>query len=233
MFRDQNECIKNSVNGNEYCFNRNGELFYYIMEFYRTGKLLFPTMSLWSGNQGSQITYQHFEEELDYFQINKSKIFSSLASQIAKNAIDRYISRLEQLIISSYISFNNKISLSISDRNGRPDDFKEYVILTNMKEQIEKHLVETFSELNLKWDCQKKYNHNNYRWFSEINISISSPVEKLLESGSVQSHITFIQDPINISEEKIILNIGGKKYEAFQSTLTAQPETLLGTMFQD
>ncbi|RIB23837.1 BTB/POZ protein [Gigaspora rosea] len=230
MFRDQNECIKNSVNGNEYCFNRNGELFHYIMEFYRTGKLLFPTMPLWNEHLGSQITYRHLEEELDYFQINKSKLFSPLASQIAKNSIDQYISNLEQSIISNYISFNNKISLSISDKNG-PDDYKEYVILTNMKEQIEKHLVETFSELNLKWECQKKYDNNN-SWF-KINISISSPVEKLLESGSVQSHNTFIQDPINISEEKIILNIGGKKYETFQSILTAQPETLLGTMFQD
>ncbi|CAG8773054.1 42596_t:CDS:2 [Gigaspora margarita] len=216
MFQDQNECIKNSVNGNEYFFNRNGEVFHYIMEFYRTGKLLLPAIPLWNEFLGSQITYRKLEEELDYFQINKSKLFSSLASKIAKNAIDQYISRLEQLIISNYVSFNNKISLSIGNDN-RPDDYKEYVILTNMNEQIEKHLVETFSELNLKW----------------INISISSPVEKLLKSESVQSHITFIQDPINMSEEKIILNIGGKKYETFQSILTAQPKTLLGTMFQD
>ncbi|KAF0524914.1 BTB/POZ protein [Gigaspora margarita] len=236
MFQDQNECIKNSVNGNEYFFNRNGELFCYIMEFYRTGKLLFPTMFLWNEDQGSRITYQHFEEELDYFQINKSKLFSSLASQIAKNSIDRYISSLEQSIISNYISFNNKISLSISDRNRSGNsvcDYKAYDILTNMKEKIEKHLVETFSELKLKWECQQKYDNISHCSFFEINISISSPIEKLSESESVQSRITFIQDPINKSEEKIILNIGGKKYETFQSTLTAQPETLLGTMFQD
>ncbi|RIB23838.1 BTB/POZ protein [Gigaspora rosea] len=233
IFQDQNECIKNSVNGNEYFFNRNGELFCYIMEFYRTGKLLFPTMYLWHEDQ---ITYQHFEEELDYFQINKSKLFSSLASQIAKNSIDRYISSLEQSIISNYISFNNKISLSISDINRSGNsvcDYKAYDILTHMKEKIEKQLVETFFELNLKWECQQKYDNINHCSFFEVNISISSPIEKLLESGSVQSRITFIQDPINKSEEKIILNIGGKKYETFQSTLTAQPETLLGTMFQD
>ncbi|KAF0551114.1 nucleotide binding protein 1-like protein [Gigaspora margarita] len=102
-----------------------------------------------------------------------------------------------------------------------------------MKEKIEKHLVKTFSELNLKWECQRKYDNINRCSFFEINISISSPFEKLLESESVQSRITFIKDPMNISEEKIILNIGGKKYETFQSILTAQPETLLGTMFQD
>ncbi|CAG8787869.1 23713_t:CDS:2, partial [Dentiscutata erythropus] len=36
-----------------------------------------------------------------------------------------------------------------------------------------------------------------------------------------------------MSDEKIILNIGGIKYETLRSTLTAQPETLLGTMFRD
>ncbi|CAG8701542.1 11300_t:CDS:2 [Ambispora leptoticha] len=34
-------------------------------------------------------------------------------------------------------------------------------------------------------------------------------------------------------EEKIILNVGGVKYETYKSTLTAYPDTLLGTMFQE
>ncbi|CAG8745220.1 16504_t:CDS:2, partial [Gigaspora rosea] len=150
--------VSRSVNGNEYCFNRNGEVFHYIMEFYRTGKLLFPTMPLWNEYHGTQITYRHLKEELDYLQINKSKLFSSLASQIAKNTIDQYISRLEQLIISNYVSFNNKISLSISDKN-RSGDYKENILVIVW---IEKHLVETFSELNLKWECQRKYDNKNY-----------------------------------------------------------------------
>ncbi|CAG8553093.1 1214_t:CDS:2 [Ambispora leptoticha] len=33
--------------------------------------------------------------------------------------------------------------------------------------------------------------------------------------------------------DRIVLNIGGVKYETFRSTLTAYPDTLLGTMFQD
>ncbi|GBB97453.1 hypothetical protein RclHR1_00030010 [Rhizophagus clarus] len=34
-------------------------------------------------------------------------------------------------------------------------------------------------------------------------------------------------------DERIILNIGGVKYETYRSTLTAYPNTLLGTMFQE
>ncbi|CAG8517421.1 6423_t:CDS:2 [Gigaspora margarita] len=36
-----------------------------------------------------------------------------------------------------------------------------------------------------------------------------------------------------IREETIILNVGGIKYETYPSTLTAFPDTLLGTMFQE
>ncbi|CAG8610918.1 10487_t:CDS:2 [Acaulospora colombiana] len=36
-----------------------------------------------------------------------------------------------------------------------------------------------------------------------------------------------------IQDERIILNIGGVKYETYRSTLTAYPETLLGTMFHE
>ncbi|GES96220.1 BTB/POZ protein [Rhizophagus clarus] len=35
------------------------------------------------------------------------------------------------------------------------------------------------------------------------------------------------------SVERIILNVGGIKYETYRSTLTAYPSTLLGTMFQE
>ncbi|CAG8777558.1 22064_t:CDS:2, partial [Dentiscutata erythropus] len=213
MFRDQNEYIKNSVNGNEYFFDQ------------------------------SPISYQQLKEELDYFQINGAKAFSSLASETAISAIDRFISVLEQLIISHYVNFDNKISLSAHrcnfsvDNNNNNDLFQilnqirgfAFIVLYNMQKRIEKHLVETFSELDLKWKC--RYNGSNHSFM--IEITFSSPIEKLLKLENAQAHITFAKTPINASNEKIILNVGGKKYETFQSTLVTQPETLLGTMFQD
>ncbi|CAG8727202.1 1786_t:CDS:2, partial [Dentiscutata erythropus] len=218
MFRDQNEYIKNSVNGNEYFFNRNGEAFYYIMEFYRTGKLLWPIET-----KKSQVTYQQLKEELDYFQINKSKVCSLLISETTKSTIERFVTILEQLIISHYVNFDNKISLSVGNNDSRLSQFKgcDFDILNYMEHQIEKYLVETFSELELKWECQRSYDYyHNYPFF-EIEITFSSPFEKILKSEDAQTHIGFTQAPINISEEKIILNVG------------ARSNTLLGTMFQD
>ncbi|GBB88903.1 hypothetical protein RclHR1_15500002 [Rhizophagus clarus] len=41
------------------------------------------------------------------------------------------------------------------------------------------------------------------------------------------------EDKKNLIEDRIILNVGGIKYETFRSTLTAYPDTLLGTMFSE
>ncbi|CAG8445628.1 2018_t:CDS:2 [Dentiscutata heterogama] len=160
--------------------------------------------------------------------------------RIAINTIDRFISSLEQLVISHYINFDNKISLSVGQNNNnlfdsRLSQFKgcDFDILNNMERQVKKHLVETFSKLDLKWKCQKKQHYYSKSLFFEIDITFSSPVETLLNSEDTQTHIAFTQAPINTPEEKVILNVGGKKYETFQLKLVAQPETLLGTMFQD
>ncbi|CAG8623517.1 14300_t:CDS:2, partial [Dentiscutata heterogama] len=175
-FRDQNEYIKNSVNGNEYFFD--------------------------------------------------PKTFSSLASETAINAIYRFISALEQLIISHYVNFGNKISLLVHRCNLSADNNCDqlkilnqiegiaFIVLYNMEKRIEKHLVETFSELELKWKCH----YNSFDEFFKVEITFSSPIEKLLKFENDQAHITFTKTPINTSNEKIILNVG---------------ETLLGTMFQD
>ncbi|CAG8504596.1 15049_t:CDS:2 [Dentiscutata erythropus] len=37
----------------------------------------------------------------------------------------------------------------------------------------------------------------------------------------------------NTNDERVILNVGGIKYETYRSTLTAYPKTLLGAMFQE
>lgn len=59
MFQDQNGCIKNSVNGNEYFFN---QVLYYIMEFFELESFF---SLLWNEYQGSQITSWHLKGELD------------------------------------------------------------------------------------------------------------------------------------------------------------------------
>ncbi|CAG8442167.1 8357_t:CDS:2 [Funneliformis mosseae] len=61
MFQERNKELLRP-NGNEYFIDRNGKAFHYIMEFYRTGKIL------WLGSN-SPITKQELKIEMDFFQI--------------------------------------------------------------------------------------------------------------------------------------------------------------------
>ncbi|CAG8677184.1 4666_t:CDS:2, partial [Ambispora gerdemannii] len=52
--------------------------------------------------------------------------------------------------------------------------------------------------------------------------------------SGIKDEQTNFDDDVKLlnTDERIILNVGGVKYETYRSTLTAYPYTLLGTMFQ-
>ncbi|CAG8603496.1 10953_t:CDS:2, partial [Dentiscutata heterogama] len=171
MFQDRNKCMRHPMNGNEYFFDRNSEAFYYIMEFYQTGKLTLP-------NESGKVTCKQLEEELDYFQIpfDKPAVICSSILEIIRNNIYNLISAFEELIIRCCKYFINHIKLEL--RNGEvhiindKSDNRHYydlqdiqkfcssrfmhdvtrVILDNMGKHIEDHLVKRFFDLELRYE---------------------------------------------------------------------------------
>ncbi|CAG8503817.1 10583_t:CDS:2 [Dentiscutata erythropus] len=87
------------------------EAFYYIMEFYQTGKVAWPTES-------ENVTCKQPEEELDYFQIpfNKSTIICSSALETARNNLNNIIWGFDELIIRccNYLINNIKFEIGSS-----------------------------------------------------------------------------------------------------------------------
>ncbi|CAG8640775.1 6140_t:CDS:2, partial [Acaulospora morrowiae] len=61
MFHERNNDLLRPVNNNEYFFDRDSQIFRYIIQYYRTGKITFPDNSL--------ITRQELLDEMDFFQI--------------------------------------------------------------------------------------------------------------------------------------------------------------------
>ncbi|CAG8543167.1 556_t:CDS:2 [Paraglomus occultum] len=60
----------------------------------------------------------------------------------------------------------------------------------------------------------------------------SKPVDdKAKQSGSEKAKETVAETSKSSENKRIILNVGGIKYETYRETLTAYPDTLLGTMF--
>ncbi|CAG8505889.1 4737_t:CDS:2 [Paraglomus brasilianum] len=55
--------------------------------------------------------------------------------------------------------------------------------------------------------------------------------DKAEESGSEKAKEAVAETAKSSTDEKIILNVGGIKFETYRETLTAYPDTLLGTMF--
>ncbi|CAG8637351.1 7412_t:CDS:2, partial [Ambispora gerdemannii] len=55
------------------------------------------------------------------------------------------------------------------------------------------------------------------------------------DSNGITSRNDYNKNIINVADlgERIVLNVGGIKYETYRSTLTAYPDSLLGTMFAE
>jgi hypothetical protein len=62
MFNESNRALVHPTNGNEYFIDRNGYAFRYVLEYYRTGKIL------WT-KDNTEITQKELITEFDYFKI--------------------------------------------------------------------------------------------------------------------------------------------------------------------
>src|SRR3954454_21091763 len=79
MFEERNKTLLHPTNGNEYYIDRNGRLFYCILQFYRTGKV--P-----SADKGKYYAFRvHFQ--IRYFELKLIFCFLLLATLIAKCVI--------------------------------------------------------------------------------------------------------------------------------------------------
>ena len=81
--------ILKSDDNKTYFIDRNGLAFYYIMEFYRTGKILWPGEIEDQGSKMTKlVTTQQLEQELEYFQIPSNNDNVTLIYKLTRNFID-------------------------------------------------------------------------------------------------------------------------------------------------
>ncbi|CAH1762965.1 924_t:CDS:2 [Entrophospora sp. SA101] len=73
MFKESNQSLLHPVKSNEYHIDRNGRLFFFILQFYRTGRI--PDIE--KAKFSLPITKKELEAELDYFMIPRPKQSSS------------------------------------------------------------------------------------------------------------------------------------------------------------
>ncbi|RGB29238.1 BTB/POZ protein [Rhizophagus diaphanus] len=116
---DENNRSFVKVKENEYFFDRNGYAFRYILEWYRTGKILLSIGP--NDSKKAYITREELAAELEYFEIPMENLKDYYNNNFIKNTtlihklaavkVDEFISALEKLIREAMGQFLNFIEL--------------------------------------------------------------------------------------------------------------------------
>ncbi|CAG8438698.1 9725_t:CDS:10 [Diversispora eburnea] len=194
MFQERNQELLNSRNGNEYFFDRSGQIFHYVMQFYRTGKICY-------GDQigPMPISLKEIETELDFFQIPRST--ASAIDKVVITKVTNLINAFKQLIKevaeiymkeSSFKNFkaemqilfldNGQATVNV-DKKGISDIFENtknyaYYIMALYKDEIKSHLENEYPELT--WVHQHTSGEDLQYWKIRITIDWNLNYEKVL-----------------------------------------------------
>ncbi|CAG8576659.1 3351_t:CDS:2 [Ambispora leptoticha] len=146
MFHERNSALLHPTNGNEYFIDRDGHLFWYIIQFYRTGKIYWPdersssnncatTLSLHHHHNQIPISRESLEDEMDYFQIplipresdtisftaaSSIRSFSSLTPHPAVLKLDSFVAALREIIFELIAIFEKSIRITFQKNRGPP-----------------------------------------------------------------------------------------------------------------
>ncbi|CAG8777727.1 1728_t:CDS:2, partial [Dentiscutata erythropus] len=149
MFAEHNRpLLQTTLNENEYFIDRNGYIFYYILEFYRTGKIHFRENfyhqqynssvrnrygfnGFGGGSRGIMgenrdnisnhpITHEELEEEMKYFQIPINTIWSSLTQRAIITKIDAFVDTLREVFYQVLGEFGSSIEIKFRRNKYQP-----------------------------------------------------------------------------------------------------------------
>ncbi|CAG8510089.1 10391_t:CDS:2 [Funneliformis caledonium] len=189
MFKEENLQMCKFENGNEVFFDRNGLAFHYILEFYRTKKLLWSNHSLY-------ITKEEIETEIDFFQLPievplPPPVVEKPGSRV--ESLNKIIGVFESLISTAKGIYIHKLDITFPcyDRDGffmEPrikklvdivQEFSDsgFNLLQKYGENIGNYLKENDTEL--KWEISV----NDVGWHNAkciINIEIDAQYDESL-----------------------------------------------------
>ncbi|KAG9304823.1 hypothetical protein G9A89_016853 [Geosiphon pyriformis] len=123
MFQDRNRALCHP-DGNEYFIDRDGQVFRYILQFYRTGKILWPDENKYkeqchSCTNAGGISRKELELELDYFQIpfDHDQVGSlSYVNRAAIATVDSFIGALKEIFYKVVANFGTTVTIVFNYR---------------------------------------------------------------------------------------------------------------------
>ncbi|CAG8588292.1 9372_t:CDS:2, partial [Racocetra persica] len=206
MFANRNVELLNPINEKEYFIDRDGNLFRYIIQFYRTGKLYWPL-----NNNSSQyflesepqittpISIQELEDELDFYQIP----FKTQEPQlnIIAERLNEFVTALMKVVREVTATYETEVIITFS-RNGWPPAYKigqPYVKESAIIETIDK-IIKPFGSVGYKF--LHKYGMNIGRHLTKRinNLSWQSGYSQNREQLKIYMSITIALEDKDILE---------------------------------
>ncbi|CAG8606554.1 5199_t:CDS:2 [Ambispora gerdemannii] len=180
MFADRNSSLLKPIAGsNEYFIDRDGHLFRYVLQFYRTGTIHWPTPK---ESPSLSFTKSELYQELDFFQIPfppppSSSQPQSLIHTLPPKKIISFLHALRDVMHESIANYESTINFSFNRNEADKNDYwnnyvakKPYVGIVRPFAWIAYSILERFGE-------------DMGRWMKVLVPEITFRIEKHLPSG--------------------------------------------------
>ncbi|CAI2170461.1 3988_t:CDS:2 [Funneliformis geosporum] len=170
MFADRNRELLRPTNENEYFIDRDGELFRYILQYYRTGKIHFPP------SKDNKYSQEEICTEIDFFQLpiflhtQQIKLtLSQRAQKASAKKVDEFVNALIQYY-ETYWDEYEKLAPYI--KHIRPYCGVGYDILERFNKEIGNFLKKELGA-ELGWIVEKHYNDVAKMDYYRVNITLA------------------------------------------------------------